>query len=188
MNIHDLQGEDWYNLPAEERDRREAEFIPEVLDGIESVFLCSLHSHDRNQFVKYCISKDIMAWCVPRIGDVIMASAEKQHLFHLPMLMVEKYNPTPEYLIQKRAFDIVVAGLALILFSPIMAILAVVIRMDGGTAFYRQKRLTKDGKVFEILKFRSMRMDAEKDGVARLFGRSGPENHEGRTLYQSLQT
>ena len=97
-----------------------------------------------------------------------MASAEKQHLFHLPMLMVEKYNPTPEYLIQKRAFDIVVAGLALILFSPIMAILAVVIRMDGGTAFYRQKRLTKDGKVFEILKFRSMRMDAEKDGVARL--------------------
>ena len=40
--------------------------------------------------------------------------------------------------------------------------------MDGGTAFYRQKRLTKDGKVFEILKFRSMRMDAEKDGVARL--------------------
>ena len=109
-----------------------------------------------------------MAWCVPRIGDVIMASAEKQHLFHLPMLMVEKYNPTPEYLIQKRAFDIVVAGLALILFSPIMAILAVVIRMDGGTAFYRQKRLTKDGKVFEILKFRSMRMDAEKDGVARL--------------------
>jgi lipopolysaccharide/colanic/teichoic acid biosynthesis glycosyltransferase len=84
------------------------------------------------------------------------------------MLMVEKYNPTPEYLIQKRAFDIVVAGLALILFSPIMAILAVVIRMDGGTAFYRQKRLTKDGKVFEILKFRSMRMDAEKDGVARL--------------------
>ena len=168
VNIHDLQGEDWYNLPAEERDRREAEFIPEVLDGIESVFLCSLHSHDRNQFVKYCISKDIMAWCVPRIGDVIMASAEKQHLFHLPMLMVEKYNPTPEYLIQKRAFDIVVAGLALILFSPIMAILAVVIRMDGGTAFYRQKRLTKDGKVFEILKFRSMRMDAEKDGVARL--------------------
>ena len=122
VNIHDLQGEDWYNLPAEERDRREAEYIPEVLDGIESVFLCSLH----------------------------------------------KYNPTPEYLIQKRAFDIVVAGLALILFSPIMAILAVVIRMDGGTAFYRQKRLTKDGKVFEILKFRSMRMDAEKDGVARL--------------------
>lgn len=97
-----------------------------------------------------------------------MAGADKAHLFHLPMLRVARYNPTPEYLIGKRIFDIVVAGIALIIFSPIMIILAIIIRMDGGTAFYRQKRLTKDGKVFEILKFRSMRMDAEKDGVARL--------------------
>ena len=144
------------------------EYIDKVLEGCEACFLCSLHSHDRNQFIKYCIHKDIISWCIPRIGDVLMLSAEKQHLFHLPMLRVEKYNPTPEYLIAKRIFDIVVSGLAFIVFSPIMVILAIIIRMDGGTAFYRQKRLTKDGKVFEILKFRSMRMDAEKDGVARL--------------------
>ena len=43
-----------------------------------------------------------------------------------------------------------------------------IIRSDGGTAFYKQKRLTMNGKVFEVLKFRSMKMDAEKDGVARL--------------------
>ena len=97
-----------------------------------------------------------------------MAGADKAHLFHLPMLRVARYNPTPEYLVAKRAFDILVAGTALVVFSPLMIVLALLIRMDGGTAFYRQKRLTKDGKVFEILKFRSMRMDAEKDGVARL--------------------
>lgn len=168
LNIHDLQGDNWYSLPSEERTRREQEYIDKVLEGCEACFLCSLHSHDRNQFIKYCIHKDIISWCIPRIGDVLMLSAEKQHLFHLPMLRVEKYNPTPEYLIAKRIFDIVVSGLAFIVFSPIMVILAIIIRMDGGTAFYRQKRLTKDGKVFEILKFRSMRMDAEKDGVARL--------------------
>ena len=84
------------------------------------------------------------------------------------MLRVARYNPTPEYLILKRLFDIVVAGTALLLLWPLMLVLAVLIRRDGGTAFYRQKRLTKDGKVFEILKFRSMRMDAEKDGVPRL--------------------
>ena len=39
---------------------------------------------------------------------------------------------------------------------------------DGGPAFYKQCRLTKDGKKFDVLKFRSMRVDAEKDGVARL--------------------
>ena len=57
---------------------------------------------------------------------------------------------------------------ALIILSPLMIVLALIIRSDGGTAFYRQTRLTKDGKKFEVLKFRSMRMDAEKDGVARL--------------------
>lgn len=168
VGIHELHGDQWDTLTDEEKDQREQEFIEKTLSGADAVFLSSLHSHDRNQIVKYCIHKDIVSWCIPRIGDVIMAGAEKAHLFHLPMLRVARYNPTPEYLIEKRLFDIVVAGTALIIFSPIMIVLAIIIRMDGGTAFYRQKRLTKDGKVFEILKFRSMRMDAEKDGVARL--------------------
>ena len=168
VSIHELQGEDWNKLSWEEKDRRERKFIRSALSGVEAVFLCCLHSHDRNQIVKYCVHKDIVSWCIPRIGDVIMAGAEKAHLFHLPMLRAARYNPTPEYLIAKRTFDILVAGTALVVFSPLMVVLALLIRMDGGTAFYRQKRLTKDGKVFEILKFRSMRMDAEKDGVARL--------------------
>ncbi len=167
-SIHELHGEEWDSLTIKEKDQRELEAIKRTLKGVDAVFLSSLHSHDRNQIVKYCIHKDIVSWCIPRIGDVIMAGAEKAHLFHLPMLRVGRYNPTPEYLLEKRVFDIVVSGIALIIFSPIMIVLALIIRMDGGTAFYRQKRLTKDGKVFEILKFRSMRMDAEKDGVARL--------------------
>ena len=168
VNIKDIHGEGWYSLPREERYRREKVLIPELLNDVGAVFLCALHSYDRNQILKYCMHKDIVSWCIPRIGDVIMSGAEHAHLFHLPMLRVGRYNPTPEYLLCKRLFDIVVSGLALIVFAPIMAVLAVIIRMDGGTAFYRQKRLTKDGKIFEILKFRSMRMDAEKDGVARL--------------------
>lgn len=168
VSIQELQGNDWNSLSPEEKSKREKKNIRSTLVGVDAAFLCCLHSHDRNQIVKYCVHKDIVTWCIPRIGDVIMSGAEKAHLFHLPMLRVGRYNPTPEYLIWKRAFDIVVAGTALVIFSPIMVVLAIIIRMDGGTAFYRQKRLTKDGKVFEILKFRSMRMDAEKDGVARL--------------------
>ena len=168
VSIQELQGSNWDNLPREEKSNREKKYIRSTLVGVEAVFLCCLHSHDRNQIVKYCVHKDIVSWCIPRIGDVIMEGADKAHLFHLPMLRVARYNPTPEYLVAKRAFDILVAGTALVVFSPLMIVLALLIRMDGGTAFYRQKRLTKDGKVFEILKFRSMRMDAEKDGVARL--------------------
>lgn len=166
--IDDLHGYDWNTLSFEEKKIRERRYITEVLNGVDALFLCALHSHDRNQIVKYCVHKDIMTWCIPRIGDVIMSSAEKSHLFHLPMLRVGRYNPTPEYLIAKRVFDIAVAGTALVIFAPVMAVLAIIIRMDGGTALYKQRRLTKDGKIFNILKFRSMRMDAEKDGVARL--------------------
>lgn len=147
-----------------------SEVIPHLstLQGAETVFLCGIHSHDRNTIIKYCVENNIRAYVIPRVGDMIMDSAKPVNLFHLPMLMVERSNPNPEYIFAKRLFDVVVSGVALVVLSPLMAVLALLIRRDGGTAFYRQERLTKDGRVFKLLKFRSMRMDAEKDGVARL--------------------
>ena len=138
------------------------------LDKAEAVFLCGIHSHDRNKIIKYCVKQDIRAYIIPRVGDLLMESAHPIHMFHLPILMLERYNPTPEFLFIKRAFDILVSGIALIILSPLMIVIAILIRRDGGTAFYRQKRLTRNGREFYVLKFRSMRMDAEKDGVARL--------------------
>ena len=140
----------------------------QYLDQAEAVFLIGVHSHERNQIIKACVQRGIRAYIIPRVGDVLMESAQPLHLFHLPILMLERYNPAPEYLFFKRVFDILASGIALIILSPLMIIVALMIRRDGGTAFYRQKRLTKNGKEFYVLKFRSMRMDAEKDGVARL--------------------
>ena len=140
-----------------------------LLDGVESVFLSGIHSHDRNAILKYCVANNINVYVIPRIGDVIMSGARPMHMFHLPVLQVGRYNPQPEYLFIKRAFDIIASGLALILLSPIMLAVAIAIKAtDGGPALYKQVRLTKDGKLFNIHKFRSMRIDAEKDGVARL--------------------
>ena len=106
---------------------------------------------------------------IPRIGDVIMSGAQPMHMFHLPMLRVGRYMASPEYLFVKRAMDIVLSLIALVILSPIFLVTAIAIKAtDGGPVFYQQIRLTKDGKQFGILKFRSMRVDAEKDGVARL--------------------
>jgi exopolysaccharide biosynthesis polyprenyl glycosylphosphotransferase len=141
----------------------------EVLNGTETVFLCGVHSHDRNRILKYCVEKNITMYVLPRIGDIIMSGARKMHLFHLPFLRVDRYDPSPLYLMAKRAFDMVVSALALIILSPVMLITALAIKLyDRGPVFYRQVRLTKNGKPFKVLKFRSMRTDAEKDGVARL--------------------
>ena len=146
-----------------------------VANGLESypeaevVFLADVHSHQRNRIIKYCIDKGLHIYLIPGVGDAIMNSAMAMNLFHLPILHVERYNPTPEYLFLKRAMDIVLSLAALIILSPLMLIVAVMIKAgDGGSVLYKQERLTKNGKHFNVLKFRSMRMDAEKDGVARL--------------------
>ena len=140
-----------------------------ILDGVDVVFLCGIHSRERNIILKQCVARGIQVYLIPRIGDVLMSSAERMHMFHLPMLRVKRYDPNPEYLFVKRAFDIIVSGLALLVFSPVMLVVGIAIKAtDGGPAFYKQCRLTKDGKKFDVLKFRSMRVDAEKDGVARL--------------------
>lgn len=140
-----------------------------MLNGIKVVFLSGIHSHDRNIILKYCISNSINVFVIPRIGDTILSGARSIHMFHLPMLQVSRYSAQPEYLFMKRAIDIVVSLIAAIILSPIFLITAIAIKVtDHGPVFYKQVRLTKDGKEFKILKFRSMRVDAEKDGVARL--------------------
>ena len=139
------------------------------IDGMDAVFLSGIHSHDRNIVIKYCVRHDVDAYIIPRVGDAVMSAARSLHLFHLPVMKLERYNPAPEYFFFKRFFDVLLSAMALVILSPVMLAVAAAIKLtDGGTVFYRQKRLTKDGKVFEVLKFRSMRMDAEKDGVARL--------------------
>lgn len=90
-------------------------------------------------------------------------------MFHLPILRVERYAPSPEYLFCKRFSDILLSLAALVLLSPVMIVTALAIRLtDGGPVFYRQCRLTRNGKEFHVLKFRSMCVDAERDGIARL--------------------
>lgn len=64
-----------------------------------------------------------------------------------------------------RLRDILISAFALIVFSPVMLVLAILIKMeDGGTVFFRQERIGRGGKPFNILKMRSMRMDAEDAG------------------------
>lgn len=138
----------------------------QMLEGMETVFVCGVRSHNRNVILKYCIANDIRLFVIPKVGDVIMSSAKKMHMFHLPMLLLERYNPSVEYLFLKRVFDIVCSGLALIVAAPFMVVTAIAIKVcDGGPVFYKQCRMTKDGKLFYVLKFRSMRVDAEKNGA-----------------------
>ena len=138
--------------------------LKDRLEGYDTIFVAGVNSRCRNGILKYCKERNIPGFFLPHVGDMIMQSAGHVQAFDSPVLFVN-----PEYIIVKRGFDIISAGIALVVLSPLILIVSLVIKLsDGGPVLYRQTRLTKDGKEFDILKFRSMKVDAEKDGIARL--------------------
>ncbi|MBQ9761790.1 MAG: exopolysaccharide biosynthesis polyprenyl glycosylphosphotransferase [Oscillospiraceae bacterium] len=139
------------------------------LEGFEAVFVTGIDASLRNGIAKYCVEKNIRCYITPRVGDVLMMGSKHQELFSVPVFRVMRAEPQLEYLMVKRLFDILCSLLGIILLSPFMLLTALMIKLyDRGPVIYKQVRLTKDGREFKILKFRSMRVDAEKDGVARL--------------------
>jgi lipopolysaccharide/colanic/teichoic acid biosynthesis glycosyltransferase len=139
------------------------------LKGMDAVFICGVKSSFRNDIVKQCIYKNIQAYVRPRIGDLLISNSRKIHMFNVPILLCTRAQPKQFYLIVKRVIDVVASLVAVVILSPLMLITAIIIKCyDKGPILYKQCRLTKDGEKFNVLKFRSMRIDAEKDGVARL--------------------
>ncbi len=144
--------------------------VEEIEEGIaeqktEAVMLCGLNSTLRNDLTKYCIESGIAAYVRPNIGDLLMGNAEMIHMNNLPVYLCQRTSPSTFYLFFKRAADIIIGCSALVLLSPIMLITAIAIKIyDGGPVLFTQKRMTKDRKVFLIHKFRSMKVDADKDG------------------------
>ena len=134
-----------------------------------AVMLCGVPSSKRNDLLKYCVDRNVEAYVRPNIGDLLVKGARPVQLDNLPVLVCHRSSPAIWYLALKRLTDIVLSLAALVAFSPFMLVTALAIKIyDGGPVLYKQLRLTKDGKEFYIYKFRSMRVDAEKDGVARL--------------------
>ncbi len=123
----------------------------------------------RNRLIKFGYAHSIRVYVMPKITDVILRGAEELHLFDSPLLLTREYRLSMEQRFFKRAIDIGCSVILLILSLPIMLLTAIAVKLyDGGPVLYKQIRCTKDQRQFAIMKFRSMRTDAEKDGVARL--------------------
>ncbi len=151
------------------RDPENLDDIKRQLQDIRAAFVIGIDATLRNQLTEHMIDTGITGYFVPHVGDVILAGAKNMHLFSIPTMRVSRAELSPEYMLVKRAMDIGISLCALIALSPIMLLTAIAVKLcDGGPVLYKQERLTKDRKVFKILKFRSMYVDAEKDGVARL--------------------
>jgi len=141
----------------------------EILKNYDGVVLWDMNTALRNKLLKFCYSKDVRVYIMPKIPDIMVQGSEKLNLFDTPILLIREYAMTIEQRMVKRAIDVICALLLIVVTSPIMLVTAIAIKLyDMGPIMYKQTRCTRDMKEFRILKFRSMRSDAEKDGVARL--------------------
>ncbi len=141
----------------------------ESLERYDAVVLWDISIADRNKILKFCYGHSIRIYVMPKIPDVILKGAEELHLFDTPLFLTREYVLTIEQRFIKRCIDLFCALLLFLISSPFMLLTAIAVKLyDGGPILYKQVRCTTGGRQFSILKFRSMRVDAEEDGVARL--------------------
>ena len=137
----------------------------------EGIVVGDVPSHDRNLILKKCYDSSIRVYMIPKISDILVRSSTNLNLFDTPILLSKNEGLQIDQMAVKRFIDIVVSLIGIILTSPLFVMFGAAIHLaDRGPVFYTQTRLTIDGKLFKIYKFRTMRVDAEKDGVARLAG------------------
>lgn len=140
-----------------------------AIEDYDAVFVAGIDSWARNAVAKKCVETEKFGYFVPHIGDLILEGGSHVQSFSSPIVGVNRKVPRREYLLIKRFFDIFASLCGLIVLSPLLLCVAIIIKIeDHGPVFYKQERLTTDGKTFKLIKFRSMKVDAESDGVARL--------------------
>lgn len=143
--------------------------IAEKMKDFQAVIIGDISAIKRNDILKYCYANKIRAYVIPKLSDIILMGADKIHVFDTPFLLSKGYTLSFDQRFLKRALDLFLSVPLLILLSPVMLLTALAIFLyDKGPVLYKQVRCTKYEREFEIYKFRSMVVDAEKDGVAKL--------------------
>lgn len=144
-------------------EREEA--LAGYIDRYGAVYLGDIPYEDRNRIMRMCIRHDKDCYSIPKVSDIYIQNAGILRLYDKVLFKYRQGDLTAEQKFVKRAEDILLSLILMLILSPVMALTALLIRLeDGGPALYRQKRVTRGGKEFDMLKFRSMHVDAEKDG------------------------
>ena len=149
--------------------------IIQEIPNYDAVILNDVPGAIRNDILKFCYRYRIRTYVAPKLTDIMVRGAKNITLFDTPLLLVKGTGLTPAQRVAKRAMDIVLSSLALLVFAIPMVLVAAAIKLeDGGPVFFKQKRMTRGGREFDILKFRSMIVDAEKYAGAVLATEDDP--------------
>ena len=136
-----------------------------------AVLINNVPARQRNDILKLCFARDKRVYFVPKLSDILVRKADEINLFDTPLFLCRNSGSLLIRRWIKRFFDFTLSLLAIIVLSPIFLVTAIAIKLnDGGPVFYKQERVTIGGRRFMMIKFRSMIVDAEKDGRSRPAG------------------
>jgi exopolysaccharide biosynthesis polyprenyl glycosylphosphotransferase len=144
--------------------------INEVLIGLDTTEHPQLM-----ELIRQCDIVDVGMKIMPDLYDIVSGQARISSLYGLPLMEVRPQLMKPWEEIAKRILDVLISFFVLIVGLPLWIILPLLIKIDSrGPVLYRQTRVGRHGRHFKILKFRSMRMDAEKHSGPVWAGKNDP--------------
>lgn len=138
--------------------------IENLVNKIQFVIICDdVPLEYKNYVLDICLIEQKDALVVPTMSDLVLIGSKLSKIDDLPLLKVKPLRLTIEQKAIKRVLDILLSVLGIIVTLPVTMITVLFIKLtDGGSIFYTQERVTEGGKRFNLIKFRSMKMNAEK--------------------------
>lgn len=140
--------------------------LMERMETYSTVIIGEVETELRLKLMTYCYENNKRLFIVPTMQDIMLNKAHETQIGDSLVYLCKNRTFTFEQLIIKRLLDIIVSLIGIVITSPIMLITAILIKCeDGGPVFFTQKRYTRNQKIFTLIKFRSMIVDAEKNGA-----------------------
>ena len=124
-----------------------------------NILIGDITSEARNDIIKHCFNNSRSIYVIPKISDILLKYSDDILLFDTPLYLSTKFGLSLEVRFFKRLIDILGSLFILIVLSPVWLLIALLIKIeDGGPIFFIQERVTIDNKLFNIIKFRSMKV------------------------------
>lgn len=131
----------------------------------EAVMICDMSVEKKNEILKFCALKNLLTYVQPNANDYLTQASKAVRIGNLPFMCCQKVSNANLYTTVKRFLDIVLGIVGLIVATPVMIVIALMVKKeDGGPIFVKEKRLTLHKKEFTIYKFRATKLGiVEKD-------------------------
>ena len=142
--------------------------IKRAIDEFDTVLICDFDKNIKSEILNYCYSRDKRTYLLPSSSDTILNGSYPVQIFDTPVLFLHNGGLSMEQRVIKRTMDIVLSSIGILLSGPIMLAIALAIKLtDRGPVIFKQVRITRNNREFNIYKFRSMKVRKPDEEVKK---------------------